>query len=45
MTRAYLYFVHHDLVIDADTYTDKAYYFDFRYPMNEAEKTAYLAQQ
>lgn len=44
VTRAYLFFVHHDLVIDADTYTDKAYYFDFRYPMNEAEKTAYLAQ-
>ncbi|WGU97244.1 helix-turn-helix domain-containing protein [Paenibacillus dendritiformis] len=44
VTRAYLFFVHHDLVIDADTYTDKAYYFDFRFPMNEAEKTAYLAQ-
>lgn len=44
VTRAYLFFVHHDLVIDADTCTDKAYYFDFRYPMNEAEKTAYLAQ-
>lgn len=42
--RAYLFFVHHDLVIDADTYTDKAYYFDFRYPMNEAEKAVYLAQ-
>lgn len=44
VTRAYLFFVHHDLVIDADTYTDKAYYFDFRYPMNEAEKAVYLAQ-
>ncbi|PZM63034.1 helix-turn-helix domain-containing protein [Paenibacillus dendritiformis] len=44
VTRAYLFFVHYDLVIDADTYTDKAYYFDFRYPMSEAEKTAYLAQ-
>lgn len=44
VTRAYLFFVHHDLVIDADTYTDKAYYFDFRYPMNESEKAAYLAQ-
>ncbi|MGG4395568.1 helix-turn-helix domain-containing protein [Paenibacillus thiaminolyticus] len=44
VTRAYLFFVYHDLVIDTDTYTDKAYYFDFRYPMNEAEKTAYLAQ-
>ncbi|MFD3269296.1 helix-turn-helix domain-containing protein [Paenibacillus dendritiformis] len=42
--RAYLFFVHHDLVIDADTYTDKAYYFDFRFPMNEAEKAVYLAQ-
>lgn len=43
VARAYLFFVHHDLVIDADTSTDKAYYFDFRYPMNEDEKAAYLA--
>ncbi|WP_217556661.1 helix-turn-helix domain-containing protein [Paenibacillus sp. GbtcB18] len=44
VTKAYLVFAHHDLVIDVDTYTDKSYYFDFRYPMGAEEKAAYLAK-
>jgi len=31
--RAYYIFVHEDLIIDAETYTNKAYYFSTRYPM------------
>ncbi|KZS47249.1 AraC family transcriptional regulator [Paenibacillus glucanolyticus] len=30
--KAYYYFVHQDLMIDAETYTNKAYYFHSRYP-------------
>ncbi|SDD13259.1 Two-component response regulator, YesN/AraC family, consists of REC and AraC-type DNA-binding domains [Paenibacillus sp. UNCCL117] len=36
--RAFLYFANHDLVIDADAYTDRAYFFQQRYPMEEREK-------
>lgn len=31
--KAYYYFVHQDLMIDAETYTNKAYYFRSRYPL------------
>ncbi|MVP02043.1 helix-turn-helix domain-containing protein [Paenibacillus lutrae] len=44
VSKAYLYFVHYDLVIDADTHTDKAYYFNSRYPLNEEEKTAFISR-
>lgn len=32
--KAYYYFVHQDLMIDAETYTNKAYYFRSRYPLD-----------
>jgi len=43
-SKAFLYFEDQDLVIDADTYTDKDYFFQFRYPLNPQEKTAFLSQ-
>jgi len=36
VSKAYLYFVHEDLVIDAEIYTDKLYYFDFYQQLDEA---------
>lgn len=32
--RASYYFVHEDLIIDSETYTNKSYYFSSRYPMD-----------
>ncbi|MBT2765495.1 helix-turn-helix domain-containing protein [Paenibacillus sp. ISL-20] len=32
--RAYYYFVHQDLMMDAETYTNKAYYFHSHYPLD-----------
>ncbi|HZG75850.1 MAG TPA: helix-turn-helix domain-containing protein [Paenibacillus sp.] len=43
-SKAFLYFADQDLVIDADTYTDKDYYFRFRYPLNPQEQAAFLSQ-
>jgi two-component system response regulator YesN len=42
VSKAFLYFVNHDLVVDVDIYTDKRYYFDFYYPLNERQREAYL---
>lgn len=43
ISKAFIYFVNHDLVIDGETYTDKSYYFDFRYPLESGEKAAFLS--
>ncbi|MGZ9583668.1 helix-turn-helix domain-containing protein [Paenibacillus marinisediminis] len=40
VSKAYLYFVHHDLVIDAEIYTDKSYYFNHSYPLTEQQQTS-----
>ncbi|WP_284638304.1 helix-turn-helix domain-containing protein [Paenibacillus silviterrae] len=42
VSNAFLYFANHNLIIDSETYTDKSYYFDFRYPLSGGEKTAFL---
>jgi len=38
VSKAYLYFVHEDLVIDAEIYTNKSYYFEDYQRLNEAER-------
>jgi AraC-like DNA-binding protein len=43
VSKVFLYFVNHDLVVDVDIYTDKGYYFDFTYPLDEQQKKAYLS--
>lgn len=43
VSKVFLYFVNHDLVVDVDIYTDKRYYFDFTYPLDEQQRKAYLS--
>ncbi|MDQ0900590.1 helix-turn-helix domain-containing protein [Paenibacillus sp. V4I7] len=43
VSKVFLYFVNHDLVVDVDIYTDKGYYFDFTYPLDEKQRKAYLS--
>jgi len=38
--KAYYYFVHEDLIVDAETYTNKSYYFMFRYPMDRSSRSS-----
>jgi AraC-like DNA-binding protein len=44
VSKAFLYFANHDLVVDVDIYTDKAYYFDYFYPLDDQQRKAYLSQ-
>ncbi|MEK8129149.1 helix-turn-helix domain-containing protein [Paenibacillus filicis] len=41
--RAFLYFTGYDLVIDADSYTDKSYFFQLRYPLDAMAKHELLS--
>jgi len=43
VSKVFLYFANRDLVADVDIYTDKKYYFDFSYPMNEQRKKQFLS--
>lgn len=39
VSKAYLYFSHHDVVIDPEIYTDKTYYFNQYYPLTDEQQT------
>ncbi|MDR6555092.1 helix-turn-helix domain-containing protein [Paenibacillus qinlingensis] len=43
VSKVFLYFVNHDLVVDEDIYTDKGYYFTFSYPLDEQQRKAQLS--
>lgn len=43
VSKAFLYFANHDMVVDVDIYTDKTYYFDYRFPMMERQGEVYLS--
>ncbi|MNI00957.1 HTH-type transcriptional regulator YesS [compost metagenome] len=43
VSKAFLYFVNYDLMVDVETYTDKNYYFDFRYPLDPDERSTFLS--
>ncbi|KKO54401.1 helix-turn-helix domain-containing protein [Paenibacillus sp. DMB20] len=43
VSKAYLVFAHHDLVIDGDTYTNKSYYFNIQHPLEDKDRTPFFA--
>ncbi|CAN7353130.1 helix-turn-helix domain-containing protein [Paenibacillus sp. LjRoot153] len=43
VSKVFLYFSNHDLVADVDIYTDKSYYFNMTYPLDEQQKVDYLS--